>query len=86
MLLEGYSQGLLRLQAARRLSIDPHLARGRFIKACQQTQDCAFAASGGADQGYEFTIAYLYVERTEGSKGFPPTCRAAAQVGSRNSG
>jgi hypothetical protein len=45
------------------LSIDQYLARGGLIKACQQTQDRTLAASGGADQGHEFAISNLQVER-----------------------
>ena len=46
-------------------------AGGWLVKAGQQTQDCALAASGGADQGYKFAIAYLHVQGTEGSEGLP---------------
>ena len=84
VLLEGYAQRVLRLQLARRLTVDLHLAEGRLVKAGEQTQHCALAASRGTDQRHEFAVTDLHVERTQGSEGFSATRAGSAQEGSRD--
>jgi hypothetical protein len=86
MFLEGDAQSVLRLQVARRLSVDLHLARGRLVKAGQQSQDRALPTSGGTDQGDKFTIKYLQVQRAERRKGLLPTATAPAQIRSGDAG
>ena len=74
MLLEGDAQRVLGLQLAGRLAVDLDLACGWLVESGQQMQHGALAAAGGTDEGHEFAIRYLYIDRDRGPR--TTACRA----------
>jgi hypothetical protein len=71
MLLEGDAQSVLGLQFTGRLSVDLDVACGWFVEAGQQMQYGAFAAARGTDEGYEFAVRNLHIDRAQSGEGLP---------------